>query len=72
MESQRRAQLTLAICATVLLCCCGSLNALAPKGPTAWWPDPATGLMWTDETRAKQMNWQEASGYCTSLDVGGF
>jgi hypothetical protein len=72
MKNQRRTQFTVAIGAIFLLCCCGSLNAFGPKGPTAWWPDPATGLMWTNTVGPKNITWDEANSYCSSLTLGGF
>lgn len=47
--------------------------------PVTWWPDPATGLMWTGQLHAKQgllnkgaMGYDEAAQYCTNLKLGGF
>ena len=49
------------------------LNA---QTPTTWWPDPSTGLMWTGQVSAgpkgRGMTWQEAKGYCSSLQLGGY
>jgi hypothetical protein len=44
--------------------------------PTTWWPDPSTGLMWTGHgyagSKVQGMTWQEADGYCSSLQLGGY
>ncbi|MGA7341648.1 MAG: tetratricopeptide repeat protein [Terracidiphilus sp.] len=47
--------------------------------PVTWWPDPATGLMWTGQLHAKKgllnkgaMGYDEAAQYCTNLKLGGF
>jgi len=52
-----------------------SVAQLSSKGPTTWWPDPSTGLMWTGQTTwglHKDKNWEQARDYCTSLKLGGF
>jgi len=49
----------------------------SPKGPTTWWPDPSTGLMWTGQTPPRRgiglptMDWKDANRYCASLTIGG-
>lgn len=46
-----------------------------PKLPTTWWPDPATGQMWTGQSSYRlrgPMSWNDASSYCSSLTLGGF
>ena len=50
-------------------------SAQSPKVPTTWWPDPATGLMWTGQSSLSfrgAMNWEDAGTYCSSLTLGGF
>jgi hypothetical protein len=50
-------------------------SAPPPKQPVTWWPDPATGLMWTGESTAverRAMTWDEAGSYCAALSLGGF
>jgi hypothetical protein len=50
-------------------------SAQSPKVPTTWWPDPATGLMWTGQSSLSfrgAMNWDDAGTYCSSLTLGGF
>lgn len=52
-----------------------SFAQLSSNGPTTWWPDPSTGLMWTGQTTwglHKDKNWEQARDYCTSLKLGGF
>ncbi len=47
----------------------------SPSGPTTWWPDPATGLMWAGQSTSPHpgaMTWEQASSYCASLSLGGF
>jgi serine/threonine protein kinase len=35
------------------------------------WTDPATGLMWTKKDNGKDVNWQQATGYCRNLQLDG-
>jgi hypothetical protein len=35
------------------------------------WTDPETGLMWTGADNGVDVNWNEASSYCTSLRLAG-
>ncbi|MGO8756951.1 MAG: DUF1566 domain-containing protein [Terracidiphilus sp.] len=48
-------------------------SALTP--PKDWWPDPATGLMWTGEAAWNSwrgITWSQANEYCSTLQLGGF
>jgi hypothetical protein len=50
-------------------------SAQSPKVPTTWWPDPATGLMWTGQSSYSlrgTMTWDDAGAYCSSLTLAGF
>lgn len=49
--------------------------------PTTWWPDPATGLMWTGSIHGQGMSlrnltggitYDQAAQYCSSLRLGGY
>jgi hypothetical protein len=60
---------------------CRAQGAWGPwdKDPSKWLPDPASGLMWAEHDYVppyhvhwKGLNWQEASDYCSSLNLGGF
>ena len=51
---------------------CSPLDAGSSKGPTTWWPDPATGLMWPGSVSRTQYNWAEAQAFCANLQIGGF
>ena len=48
--------------------------AAAPNDPTptTWWPDPTTGLMWAGQQTKNGMTWQDATNYCTALQLGGY
>jgi hypothetical protein len=43
---------------------------LSDAPPT--WKDPATGLMWTKSDNGSNVNWNQASAYCSSLRLGGY
>jgi Protein of unknown function (DUF1566)/TPR repeat len=50
-------------------------SAQSSKMPSTWWPDPATGLMWTGQSSyglRAAMTWDDAGAYCSSLTLGGF
>jgi len=40
----------------------------APVG----WTDPATGLTWTKADNGSDVNWNQATDYCSSLRLGGY
>lgn len=48
------------------------LHAQLPSPPTWWWPDPATGLVWTGWPRKVDMNYAESQSYCSSLSLAGY
>ncbi|MES2390191.1 MAG: DUF1566 domain-containing protein [Acidobacteriota bacterium] len=48
------------------------LHAQLRGTPTSWWPDPATGLLWTGWPREADMNYADAQSYCSSLLLGGY
>jgi hypothetical protein len=60
------------LCVLVVLCHC-SLVSAKPSwyAPSAWWPDPATGLIWSNVAYRKQMNLKQAKSYCSALTLGG-
>ena len=37
----------------------------------ATWTDPATGLVWTKQDNGNDVTWQDASNYCSALQLGG-
>lgn|ERR1035437_3347380 len=45
-------------------------KADAALNPT--WTDPATGLMWTKEDNGWDVNWNQASAYCSNLQLAGY
>lgn len=72
MRSRKVLQLApIAVIAFLFFCFPSRANCSA-KGPTAWWPDPVTGLMWTNTVEIDPVNWEQANGYCSSLNLGGF
>jgi hypothetical protein len=36
------------------------------------WTDPATGLMWTKDTSSSDVNWNQASSYCSNLRLASY
>lgn len=61
---------------TALICCCLLLLAPTayadePKLPTAWWPDPSTGIMWASTDNGQNIDYQGAGNYCKSLSLNG-
>ena len=36
------------------------------------WTDPATGLTWTNADNGSDVNWKQATAYCSNLRLGGF
>ncbi len=44
----------------------------ATKGPTTWWPDSASGLMWTGTDDGPAIAYQQAVDFCQNLQLGGF
>jgi hypothetical protein len=36
------------------------------------WTDPATGLMWTRKDNGSDVDWNEASAYCSNLQLAGY
>jgi hypothetical protein len=36
------------------------------------WTDPATGLNWTTEDNGADVNWSQATAYCSNLRLGGY
>jgi hypothetical protein len=38
----------------------------------ATWTDPATGLMWAKDTNNDDVNWNQASNYCSTLRLAGY
>ena len=62
-----------------LICFLGfgaQFSAAAPKTPTTWWPDPATGLMWAGQTSSiglrTGIDWKTANDYCAASQLGGY
>jgi hypothetical protein len=45
-------------------------EAEAALHPT--WTDPTTGLMWAKKDNGSDVNWKQASDYCTKLELAGF
>ncbi len=45
-------------------------EAEAALHPT--WTDPDTGLMWTKKDNGSDVNWNQASDYCSNLQLGGY
>jgi hypothetical protein len=43
-------------------------NAAPPVG----WTDPATGLAWTTEDNGSDVNWSQATTYCSNQRLGGY
>ncbi len=44
-------------------------RAGAPLSPT--WTDPATGLMWTRKDNGSDVDWPQATAYCSDLKLAG-
>jgi hypothetical protein len=42
----------------------------AALNPT--WTDPATGLMWTRKDNGADVDWNQADGYCSKLQLAGY
>jgi tetratricopeptide (TPR) repeat protein len=61
-------------CATVFLLMFLFVPAAesATKGPTTWWPDPTSGLMWTGTDNGPGIDYQQAVDFCQNLQLGGF
>jgi hypothetical protein len=36
------------------------------------WTDPATGLTWTKSDNGSDVNWNQATDYCSNLRLGGY
>ena len=36
------------------------------------WTDPATGLMWTKKDNGSGVNWNQATDYCSNLQLAGY
>lgn len=36
------------------------------------WTDPATGLMWAKKDFGSDVSWEQASDYCTKLQLAGY
>src|ERR1035437_10122075 len=36
------------------------------------WTDPATGLMWTKKDNGSDVDWNQASAYCSNLQLAGY
>lgn len=45
-------------------------GADAALNPT--WTDPATGLIWTGEDNGLDVNWHQASAYCSNLQLASY
>ena len=45
-------------------------EAEAALNPT--WTDPDTGLMWTKKDNGSDVNWNQASDYCSNLQLAGY
>ena len=45
-------------------------EAEAALHPT--WTDPATGLMWAKKDNGSDVSWEQASDYCTKLELAGY
>jgi hypothetical protein len=45
-------------------------NADAALHPT--WTDPTTGLMWTKQDNGSDVDWNQASTYCSNLQLAGY
>ena len=39
---------------------------------TPTWTDPATGLMWTRKDNGADVDWNQASAYCSNLQLAGY
>ena len=44
----------------------------ANDDPALTWTDPASGLMWSKKDNGSDVNWNQASEYCSSLQLAGF
>ena len=68
----KRASLILSLLFLGIAICPGQV---APNGPTTWWPDPATGLMWAGQSSSHHqgaMTLEQAGRYCAALSLGGY
>jgi hypothetical protein len=45
-------------------------EAVAALHPT--WTDPDSGLMWTKKDNGSDVNWKQASDYCSNLQLAGY
>lgn len=44
----------------------------ADVATNSMWTDPATGLMWTKKDNGSDVSWNQASDYCTKLELAGY
>jgi len=56
---------------TFLFCISVEAYGGSEKAPMMWWPDPASGLMWTSTARGG-LHWDQASEYCSTLTISGY
>lgn len=47
------------------------VSAKADPAPNSTWTDPATGLMWTGKDNGSDVDWNQASAYCSNLQLAG-
>src|ERR1700722_9904223 len=64
------------LCISTLAGAQAAETATVPAKPDATsnstWTDPATGLMWAKEDNGSDVSWQQASDYCTKLQLAGY
>jgi hypothetical protein len=49
-----------------------TILALTSNVSSQTWTDPATGLLWTTESKGYGMNWTQAKDYCAKLSLDGY
>jgi len=59
------------LCALFVIAATFSASAQKATKVITWWPDPASGLMWTGSIVAEEVNFAQAGDACSQLQVDG-
>jgi ABC-type transport system substrate-binding protein len=71
MKRKLTSLLLLALLGMACLQACAQNQTPANAAPVGW-TDPATGLTWTKADNGSDVNWNQATDYCSSLRLGGY
>lgn len=64
--------LFLGLCLSALAGAQTGVPAGADAAVNSTWNDPATGLMWTKTDNGSDVDWNQATAYCSKLQLAGY